>query len=95
MGLELEELAGDGGEKGAGVGAPFTRGATLAFRDQRSGELIDVIRVFKFGEGVPAVGLGVGGVQDYISAVWCVEVVQVSGIGVGDHGVIAAREGLT
>jgi hypothetical protein len=74
MGLELEELAGDGGEKGAGVGAPFTRGATLAFRDQRSGELIDVIRVFKFGEGVPAVGSGVEGVQDHVASVGRVEV---------------------
>jgi hypothetical protein len=90
--MRREVAAEEGGEKGAGVGAPLAAGQVGRVGDQRAGELVDVVGRAELAEEIPLYGPGVEGVQDFIAPVRVIELLQIGTVGIGNHGAVPSLE---
>jgi hypothetical protein len=65
---------------------------TRAVGEQGASQLLEVVGVVDLGEEIPFQGARIEGIQNDIAAIRSVEARKVRGVGIGNHGAIAAVE---
>src|SRR6202035_6095397 len=84
-------LRGHRAEEGARVAAPAAIRAFVV-RNQRAGQLFDVVVFADFAEQVPARRVRLEWIEDHIAPLPVVETTQVAAVRIGDYGAVAATE---
>ena len=80
-----------GAEERASVGAPTALGPFVV-RNERTGELIDVVVIFNLAVQIPFGRSGLEGIQDHITPPLVIEAPEIAAVRISDDGAVASLE---